>query len=486
MLDENLPVFFLRPSTTGIPHHSSLYLSHRGSEPEPSYSLQYLDPASPSQAHKNCYAAALFDAHIAEVLFGEVLVRPAWTQPTLSQDDIRRNGGVPPPPEPRVPSSFNIQLYNPEQQVTVQVKEGKWGSSDTYEFSIPERTFRAPSASNLDRGQSDPGSLDTTPRIKFVWKRESKLSKDLTCFMTGKSTDTEKKKSRRDPDIAIALWRNLREMTLYESNMNRIDTEDPKGLEVTLLLSAIVLKDLFFSSKERVHEMFNIQSAGASRSRTSSQTRVANAPVPHPSPRLARRDDLQGHHNNNPPLPDRQPLHAPPPDPREKWQIEAETARLRQVADSEAREAHRQRREREKAEELERRRLQKIVDQEQKEARRKADEVDKETERLRRLYGVEGQMLQPGSSMHQQEQPPRRSFQGNLQTVPQGRASSSSGRPDFISDTVVMSGANPSAGPAASPLGKKKKSFFGLRSVNDDLTPSGSQGRLSKKQSAMW
>src|ERR1700761_8983159 len=179
MLDENLPAFFLKPSSTGVKHHRDFFLSHHGSDPEPAYHLQNADPASPSPAHKNCYAAALFDAYNPEVLFGEVLARPSWTQPTLSAEEARKQGAVPPPPQPILPNEFTIQLYNPDQQVKVEVKSSMF-ASDTYEFSMPQDVFRMPSNSTLDRGQSDPASLDITPKINFAWHRESKFGKDLT------------------------------------------------------------------------------------------------------------------------------------------------------------------------------------------------------------------------------------------------------------------------------------------------------------------
>ncbi|TKA39318.1 hypothetical protein B0A49_13290, partial [Cryomyces minteri] len=187
MLDENLPTFFLKPSPDDVKHHQAFYLSQYGAEPEAAYALHHLDPLSP--ASKNCYAAALFDSYNPEILYGEVLVRPGWTQPSLSQEQIRLNGGVPPPPQPIMPTEFVIQLYNPDQQVHVTQKPGTWGGSASYEFSMPQSTFRTPSASTLDRSQSDPVVAATTPRVNFVWKKESKLSKDLTCFLTGKSTD---------------------------------------------------------------------------------------------------------------------------------------------------------------------------------------------------------------------------------------------------------------------------------------------------------
>ena len=154
MLDENLPAFFLKPSSTGAKHHRDVHLSQYGSDPSPAYLLQHADPASPSPAHKNCYAAALFDAYSPEILYGEVLAKPGWTQPKQQSGQ----NGVPPPPEPIMPTEFAVQLYNPDQQVRVEVKSSTF-TSDSYEFSVPQDVFRAPSASSIDKGQSDPASL---------------------------------------------------------------------------------------------------------------------------------------------------------------------------------------------------------------------------------------------------------------------------------------------------------------------------------------
>ena len=44
----------------------------------------------------------------------------------------------------------------------------------------------------------------------------------------------------------------MRELTIYEPNLQRVEMEDPKGLEVVLLLSAVVIKDLYFSPKEQM------------------------------------------------------------------------------------------------------------------------------------------------------------------------------------------------------------------------------------------
>ena len=54
--------------------------------------------------------------------------------------------------------------------------------------------------------------------------------------MTGKSTDPTGKKKSKEPDIAVALFAGLKEITIYEPNLYRVEMEDYKGLEVVLLL----------------------------------------------------------------------------------------------------------------------------------------------------------------------------------------------------------------------------------------------------------
>src|SRR5271168_4902734 len=209
MLDENLPTFFIKPSSdTSL--SSTIYLSQNGSELQPEYMLRRPDPNLP--ASKNCYAVALCDSYNQEVLYAEVLVQPEWTQPTLSQAEIRAHNGIPPPPVPIVPSNFIIQLYNPDQQVVVRQIAGSWNSSAYWEFEMPQNTFRVPSVSALDRSQSDPAASDVTPKIAFKWKRDGKLSKDISCFLSGKSTEGRKNK---EPDITVAMFKGGKNLTIY-------------------------------------------------------------------------------------------------------------------------------------------------------------------------------------------------------------------------------------------------------------------------------
>jgi hypothetical protein len=386
MLDENLPTFYTKPSSDN-PLTRTIFLSQHGSELRPEYTLRRPDPSLP--ASKNCYAVALYDSYNPEVLYAEVLVQPEWTQPTLSQAEIRSQNGVPAPPVPITPDKFVIQLYNPDQQVVVRQIAGSWNSSAYWEFEMPQNSFRQPSASALDRSQDDPAISDVTPKIAFKWKKDGKLSKDISCYLSGKSTDGRKNK---EPDITVAMYKGGKDLTIYQPNMHRVDVEDIKGLEVVLLLGAAVIKDIFFNANR---EMFNIGSpnptnAPTARRKSSSpiittgKTNVSLPPV------------MSGAVFSTPPsrVPASQvpPQHAsrlqqpasrsqPTTNPRTQWEIDAETARLQALVEKEEKE-------REKRDREEQENIKKMLDTEEKERKRREADVAKETERLQKLYGV--------------------------------------------------------------------------------------------------
>jgi len=391
LLDEGLPTFLFPDNKTGE-LTTSVYHTQGGSEPEPAYTFRRADPADP--AVKNSYAIALFDAYNPEVVFGEVLLRPRWTQPTLSQDEIRKNGGVPPAPEPIQPTSFTIQLYDPDQQVVMTYKESTILGSARWDFGMPQDIFRTPSSSMLDQGMNDPGAAATTPKINFSWKKE-KLGREVVCFYTGKSTDGLMKKRNKEPDVTCAVLKSLKRLTVYESNLSRVDLEDPKGLEVALLLSAAVIRDVYSGN---LKQAFNIQDVPR---RSSASQASSPRPVP-TSPPIPQHHPLRMSHPNSPdpsrPIQTqghtRKPSNtgAPPLDPHAQWMIDQETARLRNLAEAEAREAkqqeERRRRERERQANAESQRLRRLVEQEEQERRKREHEVEAETERLRQLYGV--------------------------------------------------------------------------------------------------
>ncbi len=415
MLDENLPTFFIKPSSDN-PSSSTIFLRENGSELQPEYTLRRPEPHLP--ASKNCYAVGLYDSYNPEVLYAEVLVRPEWQQPTLSAAEVRAQNGVPPPPVPIVPNAFTVQLYNPDQQVIIRQIPSTTFSSAYWEFEMPQNSFRLPSASSLDRSQSDPAASDITPKIAFKWKRDGKLSKDISCFLAGKSTDGRKNK---EPDITVAMFKGGKDLTIYQPNMHRVDVEDVKGLEVVLLLGATVIKDIFFNANR---EMFNISSPTVGASRTSppntrrknsgpviagksssSPPVMSGAVVAAPPQRLS--NVPQSQISQQPPhrqqqQHQQQASRPPPADPRTQWEIDVETERLKKIVQEEERA-------RERAEKDEQKRIKKMLEQEEKERKRRDAEVAKETERLRKQYGVTA--VDPG---------PRVQFAPTMPTRPSG------------------------------------------------------------------
>ena len=465
-----------------------MLLSQYGSEAEPAYSLRHPDPASPES--KNRYAVALYDSYNPDILFGEVLLIPEWTQSTLSQEEIRKNGGVPPAPQPILPTSFIIQLYNPDQQVLVHQSVSKWSGTPQWVFEMPQQSFRQPSISTLDRTQSDPTASETTPKLSFRWKKDGKLSKDYVCSLSGKSTNPDgSKRKNREPDITLSIFKILREITMYEPNLARVEMEDPKGLEVVLLLSAVVIREVY---NGHMKDSFNISDTPR---RPSVETPLRKTSSGHTEKK--RHDVLQSQVSSDPnqrlPLQEQNPNPRPPPtDPRSQWEIDAETARLKKQVEREARE-------RKRAENAETKRLKRMVEEENRKARQQQAEIDKETERLRREYEKE---LQQSQRFSKPPLPLRTAAPSNPNF---GYAQAPIQRPHSTSPWFGAPNSRPvmSAGPYLQPPGNNASSsvFFGGPSSNGQSKPTrvgpkpsffklrghSDQGqRLTKKQSAVF
>lgn len=467
--------FYIRQSKD-VKHDSTIFLSEFGSDAVPTYNIRHPDPSSPA-AH-NRYAVALYDAYNPEVLFGEVLLIPEWTLPTLSQDELRRNGGITPPPQPILPNKFIVQLYNPDQQVTVIHYPSTWNSGQHWDFEVPIHTFRQPSSSTLDKAQDDPSLQEATPKIEFRWKRDSKLSKDLLCILSGrKNADIGKK--HKEPDIPIAFCRNLKEICLYEPNMNRIDMEDPKGFEITLMLTAITIKDVYFHG---IRETFNI-------SESSRTTAVSSSSSPPPHPRASSAPEIysMGTHSNlgtipviaanqqRPSLPHHPPSNPPilatrppPTDPRTQWEIDVETSRLRKQVEIE----ERARKHREKAQE---KYVKRMMEDERRAARKRQEEIDRETMRLRRVYEAEvKQSRYPG--YHPPTPAPHGQNNGYL--APSSGPYQGGSSAFAASTSTFLGGASNTVTPQVKP---KRSSFFGLRGGGDEQ-----RRALLKKSSAIF
>jgi hypothetical protein len=451
-------------SSSDKPKQNSTFLfSQHGSEFTPTYGIRHLDPSQHSS--KNRYAAAITDAFNPDVIYAEVLLMPAWTQPSLNAEQIRQNGGVPPPPEPVLPTEVVIQLYNPDQQIVVKHKPASWNTAAAWEFEMPKQTFRPPSFSALDRSQSDPAASDVTPRIGLKWKKDGKLSKDLVCFQSGQSVDPDgTKKKQKEPDITVAIFKALKEVTLYEPNLARVEIEDVKGLEVVLLLGAVVIRDVYFGNMKEIFHLAERKSSASSQKNASTAVNPLLAPTSQSPTALDSR-------------PVRDPR-VPPTDARSQWELDAETTRLRRQAAEEERQRRRKEEEQEKQ-------LRRMLEAEEKEERRKQAEVDRETERLKRLYGQQNLPIRPhgGPVAHRYSHPAPANFAP--QPIPQIQLPNAWGS---YNAGPYMSGAA-SQSSFLSPMPqqqqqqrvKNKSSIFSFRRNGEQ-----DETRLQKKRSAIF
>jgi hypothetical protein len=519
MLDENLPTFQFKQSNDS-PLSSVVYFTQNGSEPAPEYVFKRADPSDPAARSK--YAVALTDPFAPDVVYAEVIVEPEWSQPTLSAAEVRaqqQTGNTSLAPQPMIPDNFTIYLYNPDQAVSVKYNPGSLTKSDTWEFEMLTQSFKMPSNSQLDR-QTQNGSpvADFRPRIMFRWKKEGR--KDMSCFNVGKSVGKHKSK---EPDITVALFKQGRAtaVTVYEPNLQRIDMEDRKGLDIVLVLGAEVIRDLYLAPDKRP-DLFNVGATGP----LPVSKRKNSRPSPPPAgPLMAAA--------LGPSAPQARPLmstanvaassSAKPNDAA----IDAETQRLKAMVEREDKERQaakqREARERERRDREEQKRIKQMLEEEEKEKRRREAEIAKETERLRKLYGTEGQDLSagrppaqqqqhqaspplPGRPQFQQGRPPQQQQQQqqhpNFAPPPQRPTSVGPGAGPFHSATLnnLFAGARPSGNPTqqgqsgsskpgrtkpnqgpylsgANPAAAVSGFFSGLR--KDDK-------KLTKKKSVQW
>ncbi|KAI1433940.1 hypothetical protein GGR50DRAFT_451489 [Xylaria sp. CBS 124048] len=424
MLDENLPTFYFRQLSDNS-LSTILYFTQNGSEPTAEYSLQKLNPSLPQARNK--YAIALGDASDQSIIFAEVLIEPEFQQPTLSAAEIRANNGTPPSPAPIIPESFTAQLYNPDQQVVIRAEKSIWMGKESFEFEIPQQTFRLPSASQIDRQRSDPATNSLAPRIMFKWKRESKFSKDMACYMTGLAAGGKKSK---EPDVTVALYKHGREraVTIYEPNLHRVELEDRKGLEIVILLSAEVIREIYLMPSR---DVFNISGAPPSKRKNS-------APLC-PSP---------GSPNLDP------------------YAIAQQEERDRIARDQ-----------------VEQRRIQKMLEDEQRARAAREAQVERETEALRKQFGMEGQVYSPSPTLPARPSPnlgnsgnaypSHPPLQLHTPTLPP-RSGNTGPKPPGVGNSSWFAG--PAAGPGLVPQ------FFGPGRRKGG----GNDGKIQKKKSTFF
>ena len=396
---------------------------------------------------------------------------PAWVSPQATAEQLRLSGGVPPPPEPVLPTEFTIQLYNPDQQITIrQKKPGTFSpGSPSWEFEMPQQTFREPSLSTLDRTQHDPAAMDYTPKIGFKWKKDSKLSKDLVCFLSGKGANPDGKKKQKEPDITVAIFKALKEITMYEPNLQRVELEDMKGFEVVLLLGAVVIRDVYFANMK---ETFNITD-GRRISQPGSPPALTRPTSAGTGYVAAGRD-----------------ARVPPTDPRTQWEIEAQSALLQ-------RQAAQEERERQRRKVIEEKQSEAVLRREREEQQRRQAQIDHETERLKRMYGQEDISARPNLPPRHSD-PQRNSYHAPPWQMPPQQAyhygqAGPHAQQTATGNTFANSPWSSASQPAMDPYlldptlsqqpqrVKPKHSFFGLRRDLDV-----DDGRLQKKRSAIF
>lgn len=390
MLDDNFPTFRLQPCPDD-PLQSLVYFAHNGSQPAATFLLRR--PPAPSS--RNQYALGLLDAQLPSLVYAEVAVRPEWTHPTLSAAEVRASNGVSHSPAPVTPVSFVVSLYDPDMAVTVKHRPGGWNKSEAWEFEVPERSFKMPSASRIDQDSAGAQLAALAPKVVFRWKRDGRLSKDMTCYMSGRSVGGKKSK---EPDITVAMFhaaKNEGMVTIYEPNMARVEIEDRKGLELSLILGSVVILDLYLAPRQDVYNV-----AGGSGPTLVNGQRKGSGSRPPPQQATTSQPVYASGALGTPP-PASSPAPRPPPgrDARQHAEIEAETKRLQAMVAHE----NRKTRERERRDAEEQRRIKKMLDDEERERRRREAEVERETERLRREYGVPG----PNATRPSPTLPPR-------------------------------------------------------------------------------
>ena len=336
----------------------------------------------------------------------------------------------------------------------------------------------------------------------------------MTCYLTGKSTDVTGKKAKKskEPDIAVAMFSGLKEITIMEPNLYRVEMEDYKGLEVALLLGGAVIRDLFFNNPRESYHIIDPnlrKNSGGIRTRKGSSPlepptimpptmtpqpvqqmqRPPQRPIQSSRPAAATALYAQSSRNDAkrtslPPL-NTQNQPGPKLDPRRQWEIDAETARLKAQVEAEAREQQRQAEARRRMQEQEEeRKTRQFLEQEErkrkheeKERRRRQAEVDQETQRLRRQFGDQSNLLPPSQHQHRHSVPLAQApFQNR--PVPAGPYLHPNGPQPAASQSTFFSNGLPK--PNAQQK-MKKKSFWGLRSSSD-----GNASTLKKKQSSMF
>ena len=285
-----------------------------------------------------------------------------------------------------------------------------------------------------------------------------------------------RKAGANEPDIPIATFEGLGDkkgtgdITVYQSNLKRVEVEDLKGLEVVLILSAMAIGDMWFCP---TNLMFNLTPTSTSSPVTAGVVANANggrrrtSSTPSIPPSITVTPTTQHPHHLTFPQNHRTsyPQHTPSPAASQRdYQIRKAEEAARRAA---------------QLKQEEQATLRMLAEEEARERQRREMEVEKETQRLKMMYERER------AAVMQQQQRRRPSVVGGWE----------GGRPP-----VVGGGGGGGGGLRPIQEGKKvnsRKSFLGLRFGGGGGGDAGAGadgakrgkvrgGKLSKKGSSMF
>ncbi|PWW77987.1 hypothetical protein C7212DRAFT_25807, partial [Tuber magnatum] len=332
-LDDGLPIFHLTPQARE-PHITTLTFTANGSQPTASYTKTRAPDTDAT------YSITLHDAFVPDILYATVIATPEIVQQQASSP-----GAPPPPAKVLLPKGFPLQLYNPDSTVIVTHNHSTL-RGNFWEFSLPKTSFLPPTASKLDAASAaHRNALSHLPRATFRWRKEGGvLSKSmLRCSLVSPANlgNGPKRAGGNEPDIPIATFEGLGDrkgtgdITIYQSNLKRVEVEDLKGLEVVLLLSAMAIGDMWFcptnlmfnltpaSTSSPVTAAAAVASPNSERRRTSSTPSIPPPVIVTPTtqhpPRATYPQNRRTSH----------PQHTPPPQQRDYQARKAEEAARR-------------------------------------------------------------------------------------------------------------------------------------------------------------
>lgn len=214
------------------PHIVTLSYTVSGSEPQAIYTL------TRSPTLRNTYSLTLSDASFPSIHYAHLTTALEFAATT-----------PPDPPKPLLPKSFTLNLLNPTSTVTISLLHTTL-RGNFWEFTLPKQSFTPPSASRIDTHYTAPPSTHLT----FRWRKEGSAltRRQLRCSLVspGNLPGAKRNAGAAEPDIPLAMYSGLAstrgELTIYESNLARVELEDMKGLEMVLLISARVINDIHF------------------------------------------------------------------------------------------------------------------------------------------------------------------------------------------------------------------------------------------------